>query len=133
VQQHIASKISDLIYTAHVLDNGVVAFYESHASCHKRRKKKAWRRMLACAHFGLMISLSNSEQEPYHVEVAEPDPTREIRPTRPDSNPTRLEFFKKVKLIRSDPNSTRPDPTRDQMTFNPIEIYQRYEKTQHIN
>jgi hypothetical protein len=97
VQQHIASKISDLIYTAHVLDNGVVAFYESHASCHKRRKKKkAWRRMLACAHFGLMISLSNSEQEPYHVEVAEPDPTRSEKSVRP------------VRIrIRPDPNFLR--------------------------
>jgi hypothetical protein len=44
-----------------------------------------------------------------------------------------IQFFKKVKLIRLDPNLTRPDPTRDQIAFNPIEIYQRSEKTQHIN
>jgi hypothetical protein len=49
-------------------------------------------------------------------------------------------FFKKIKLIwsepnltRSDPNPTWPDSTRDQMTFNPIKIYQKYEKTQYIN
>jgi hypothetical protein len=45
-----------------------------------------------------------------YLEVAEPDPTRQTRPTRPD-----------------------PNPTRDQMAFNPIEIYQRSEKTQHVN
>jgi hypothetical protein len=37
-------------------------------------------------------------------------------------------FFKKIKLIWSYPNSTWPDPIRDQMTFNPIEIYQRSKK-----
>jgi hypothetical protein len=37
-------------------------------------------------------------------------------------------FFKKIKLIRSDPN-----PTWDQITFNPIKIYQKSEKTQYIN
>jgi hypothetical protein len=31
-------------------------------------------------------------------------------------------------MIRSE-----PDPIRDQITFNPIEIYQRSEKTQHVN
>jgi hypothetical protein len=49
------------------------------------------------------------------VEVAKLDPTRQIHPIRPDLNPTRF------------------DPTRDQMAFNPIEIYQRSEKTQHVN
>jgi hypothetical protein len=39
-------------------------------------------------------------------------------------------FFKKVKLIRI---WSEPDPTRDQMIFNPIKIYQRSEKTQHIS
>jgi hypothetical protein len=62
--------------------------------------------------------------------------------TRPDlrnpsdsseSEPDPIWFFKKVKLIRFDPNPTRPDPTRDQMVFNPIKIYQRSKKTQHIN
>jgi hypothetical protein len=64
-----------------------------------------------------------------YVGVAEPDPTRETRPIRPDLNPIRSDLKKKSNW--SDP--IRPDPTRDQMTFNSIEIYQRCEKTQHIN
>jgi hypothetical protein len=32
-----------------------------------------------------------------------------------------------------DPSGSEPDPTRDQMAFNPIEIYQRSEKIQHVN
>jgi hypothetical protein len=49
-------------------------------------------------------------------------------------------FFFKVKLIWSEPNLTRfnlnptwPDSIQDQMTFNPIKIYQKSEKTQYIN
>jgi hypothetical protein len=53
-----------------------------------------------------------------------PDLRNPPDPSGPEPDPT--QFFKKVKL-------TRPEPTRDQMTFNPIEIYQRSEKTQHIN
>jgi hypothetical protein len=30
-----------------------------------------------------------------YVEVAEPDPTRQTRPTRPDPNPTRSDFLRK--------------------------------------
>jgi hypothetical protein len=29
------------------------------------------------------------------LEVAEPDPTRQTRPTRPDPNPTRSDFLRK--------------------------------------
>jgi hypothetical protein len=68
--------------------------------------------------------------------VAEFDLTRQTRPARPDSNSTRSDFlgiFKKVKLTRPDPNPTWSDPPRDQMTFNPIKIYQRSEKTQYVN
>jgi hypothetical protein len=67
----------------------------------------------------------------FYLEAAEPDPTRKTCPNRPDPNPTRPDFLKKSNL--SDLTRTRPDPTRDQMTLNPIEIYQRSEKTQHVN
>jgi hypothetical protein len=60
-----------------------------------------------------------------------PEPRNPSDPSGSKSDP--IQFFKKVKLTRPDPNSTRLDPTRDQMTFNPIKIYQRFEKTQHIN
>jgi hypothetical protein len=36
-------------------------------------------------------------------------------------------------FYESQTDPTRPDPTQDQMAFNPIEIYQRSEKTQHVN
>jgi hypothetical protein len=65
------------------------------------------------------------------LEVAKSDPTRKTRLTRSDLNPIWSDFLRKSKW--SDSIRTRPDPTRDQMTFNPIEIYQRSEKTQHIN
>jgi hypothetical protein len=60
-----------------------------------------------------------------------PDLRNPSDPSGPEPDP--IQFFKKIKLTRSDPNSTRPDLTRDQVAFNPIEIYQRSEKTQHIN
>jgi hypothetical protein len=51
--------------------------------------------------------------------------------SKPDPNLIRSIFLRKSNW--SDPIRTRPDPIRDQMAFNPIEIYQRSEKTQHIN
>jgi hypothetical protein len=59
------------------------------------------------------------------------DPRNSSDPLRSEPDPTW--FFKKVKLIRLDLNPTRPDATRDQIAFNPIEIYQWSEKIQHIN
>jgi hypothetical protein len=44
------------------------------------------------------------------------------------SEPDPIQFFKKVKLIRPDPNLSWLDPTQDQMTFNPVEIYEQFEK-----
>jgi hypothetical protein len=68
------------------------------------------------------------------LEVAEFDPTRQTRPTRSDPNPTRLDFLGIYRKSNwPDPFRTWPDPTRDQMTFNPIEIYQRSKKIQHVN
>jgi hypothetical protein len=61
----------------------------------------------------------NFEISKLDIEVAEPDPTRQTRPTRPDPNPTRLDFLRKSNW----PDPTRPDLIRDQMAFNPIEIY----------
>jgi hypothetical protein len=63
----------------------------------------------------------------FQVKVAEPDPSREIRPIRSDQNRPDLIFLK------SQTNLTRPDPVQDQMTCNPIEIYQRSEKIKYVN
>jgi hypothetical protein len=57
----------------------------------------------------------------YLLEVVKLHSTRKTRSTCLDPNPTLSDFLKKVKLIR------------DQMTFNPIKIYQRSKKTQHVN
>jgi hypothetical protein len=51
------------------------------------------------------------------LELAELDPIRSkkfARSVKSESDPT--QFLKKIKLIR-------PDPTREQITFNQIEIY----------
>jgi hypothetical protein len=61
------------------------------------------------------------------MEMAEPDPIRETRPTRSDLNLTRSDFLRKSNGF--DPTRTRPDPTRNQMVFNPIEIYQQTQQT----
>jgi hypothetical protein len=47
------------------------------------------------------------------LEVAEPDPTRQTRPTRPDPNPTQPDFLRKSNC--PDPIRTRPDPTRPEI------------------
>jgi hypothetical protein len=52
-------------------------------------------------------------------------------PSGSESDTIQSDFLRKSNW--SDPNLTWPDPTWDQMVFNPIEIYQQYEKTQHVN
>jgi hypothetical protein len=60
----------------------------------------------------------------------------ELEVAESDLNPIWSIFLRKSNWpdpIRTRPDPTRPDPIRDQMIFNPIKIYQRSEKTQHIN
>jgi hypothetical protein len=57
-----------------------------------------------------------------YLEVAEPDLTRETRPTRSDPNPTRPDFLRKSN--RPDPIWTRPDPTRPDPKSNGLQSNQ---------
>jgi hypothetical protein len=55
------------------------------------------------------------------LEVAESDPTREIRPTRPDLNPIRTRPNPIFEESQTDPTRTRLDPTRPEIKWSLIQ------------
>jgi hypothetical protein len=49
------------------------------------------------------------------------------------SEPDLISFKSQTDPTQPEPDPTRLDSTRNQMTYNPIEIYQRSKKTQYVN